>query len=86
MANNIYTSKSPKLDLHGETRDFLPYLINKFITENIAEDNKFIVIIHGWNSDILKKEVQRILKKETRVKNYFIDPSNIGQTIIELDI
>lgn len=86
MANNIYTSKVPHLDLHGETTAFLEYLLNEFIADNLKQKNKFIVVIHGWNSQILMKETHRLLKKDKRVIRFYIDRFNIGQTIIELDI
>ena len=86
MSSNILTSRSPQLDLHGETTSFMPILVNEFISDNMKLKNRFIVIIHGHNSTILKKELQKYLKKDRRVKKYYIDPRNIGQTIIELDI
>ena len=86
MSNNILTSKSPTIDLHGETRDFIPYLLDNFLNDNYKLHNKFLIIIHGWNSDILKKEVQSYLKGSKIVKNFYIDPYNIGQTIVELDV
>lgn len=86
MANNIYTSKVPHLDLHGETTAFVEYLINTFIKDNIKQNNKFIVIIHGWNSRILMKETHRVLKRDKRVIKFYLDAFNIGQTIVELDI
>ncbi len=86
MAKDVLTSKSPRLDLHGETTDFLPILVSDFINDNIKLKNKYIIIIHGYNSDILKNELQKYLKRDRRVKNYYIDPFNIGQTILELDI
>ena len=86
MKSNVLTSKSPHLDLHGETTAFLPVLVDEFINDNIKLKNKYIVVVHGYNSSILKKELQVYLKKDTRVKNFYIDPFNIGQTIIELDI
>ena len=86
MAKDVLTSKSPSLDLHGETTDFLPILVSDFISDNIILKNKYIIVIHGYNSNILKNELQKYLKKDKRVKNYYIDPFNIGQTVIELDI
>ena len=86
MAKDILTSKAPSLDLHGETTAFLSFLVNAFIVDNLKLKNRFIVIIHGYNSNILKKELQLFLKKDKRVKKYYIDPYNIGQTIVELDI
>ena len=86
MARDILTSKSPSLDLHGETTSFLPILVDEFISDNIRLKNKYVVVIHGHNSDVLKKELQQYLKKDKRVKKFYIDPFNIGQTVIELDI
>lgn len=86
MKSDILTSKSPHLDLHGETVAFLPVLVNNFINDNLKLKNRFIVIIHGWNSDVLKKELHIYLKKDKRVNRYYVDPNNIGQTILELDI
>ncbi len=86
MAKDILTSKSPSLDLHGETTAFLPVLVDSFINDNLKLRNKYIVVIHGHNSDILRRELQVYLKKDKRVKKYYIDPFNIGQTVIELDI
>lgn len=86
MKSDIVTSKSPHLDLHGETKDFLPILVDEFINDNIKLKNKYIIVIHGHNSSVLKKELQIYLKNDKRVKDYYIDPFNIGQTVIELDI
>ena len=86
MSNNILTSKAPSIDLHGETRDFVPYLLDTFLNDNYKLHNKFVIVIHGYNSDIIKKEVQNYLKNVKIVKNFYIDPYNIGQTIVELDV
>ncbi len=86
MRSDILTSKSPSLDLHGETTSFLPVLVDEFINDNLKLKNRYIVVIHGHNSDVLRKELQVYLKKDKRVKKYYIDPFNIGQTVIELDI
>ena len=86
MANNFLTSRVPKLDLHGETTDFIPVLVLPFLKDNLKLRNRFVIIIHGWNSDVLKKEVQIYLKSQKIVKKYYIDPYNIGQTIVELDV
>ena len=41
----INTSNFPTLDLHGEICDIARVLINDFISDNIKEKNKVIVII-----------------------------------------
>ena len=84
--NNIYTSKSPHLDLHGETLATLDYLVLSFIKDNVKMGNKYIAIIHGWNSTILKKRVYELLKNNKNVLSYYIEIHNIGQTIVELDV
>lgn len=86
MANNIFSSKSPHLDLHGETTATLDLLVNTFVSDNIKMGNRFIAIIHGWNSTILRDYVHQMLKKDQRIIKYYIDINNIGQTIIELNI
>lgn len=84
--NTIYTSKSPHLDLHGETLATLDYLVISFIKDNVKMGNKFVAIIHGWNSTILKKRVHELLKMDKNVLSYYVDIYNIGQTIVELDV
>lgn len=84
--NKIYTSNSPHLDLHGETLATMDYLVNSFIKDNLKMGNKYIAIIHGWNSTILKKRVHELLKINKKVLRYYIDIYNIGQTIVELDV
>ena len=84
--NKIYTKTSPHLDLHGETLATLDYIVISFIKDNFKMGNKFVAIIHGWNSTILKKRVHELLKTDKNVLNYYIDIYNIGQTIVELDV
>lgn len=84
--NKIYTKTSPHLDLHGETLATLDYIVISFIKDNFKMGNKFVAIIHGWNSTILKKRVHELLKADKNALNYYIDIYNIGQTIVELDV
>lgn len=85
MANNIFTSQSPHLDLHGETTATLYYIVTDYINDNVKLGNKYIAVIHGWNSTILKKALYPILKQNKYVIRFYLDINNIGQTIIELD-
>ena len=75
----------PKFDVHGYSRDMIKYVLDSFIKDNIKLNNKKIIIIHGKGEGILKNEIHLLLKKDKRVKKYYIDSFNIGQTIIELD-
>ena len=80
----IITSKTPHLDLHGEIESMVEVLVNDFINENILLHNDVVVIIHGKSTNILTKEVHKVLSNNKRVKKYYIDNWNLGQTIVEL--
>ena len=84
--NNIYTRNCPHIDLHGETLATLDYIVESFLKDNIKMGNRFVAIIHGWNSTILKRRVHELLKNNKKVKSFYVDIYNIGQTIVELDI
>ena len=58
----IITSKTPHLDLHGEIESMVEVLVNDFINENILLHNDVVVIIHGKSTNILTKEVHKVLK------------------------
>lgn len=80
----IITSKTPHLDLHGEIESMAKVLVNDFINENILLHNEVVVIIHGKSTNILTKEVHRVLNENKNVKKYYLDNWNLGQTIVEL--
>ncbi len=86
MTSEIFTSKSPHLDLHGEVTATVGCIVNTFIHDNIKMGNRYVAIIHGWNSTIIRDYVHTMLKKDKRVVKYYIDFNNIGQTIVELDV
>lgn len=77
---NIY----PSLDLHGEKPDLIFVLIDGFIKDNLKLGKKIIVIVHGKGTGAVKEETHRILKKHPNVVQYYLDVSNIGQTLVEL--
>ena len=80
----LITSKTPKLDLHNEIVAMCQVLVDNFIKENYLLKEKYVLIIHGKNTNILKKETHRVLKKNPYVLNYRLDNWNLGQTIVEL--
>lgn len=80
----IITNKTPHLDLHGEIESMVEVLVNDFINENILLHNEVVVIIHGKSTNILTKEVHRVLNDNKRIKKYYLDNWNLGQTIVEL--
>lgn len=81
---NPFLSFLPTIDVHGYNRDMIRCTLNEFISDNILLHNKKIVIIHGKGEGILKSEIHNLLRKDKRVKRYYLDGFNIGQTIIEL--
>lgn len=82
---NPFLNILPTIDVHGYNRDMIKCVLNEFISDNIKLKNNKIVIIHGKGSGILKNEIHELLKKDKRVKGYYLDGFNIGETIIELN-
>ena len=84
MNSDIFYSRYPQLDLHGETVDIALVLVNDFINDNYKLGNTHIVIIHGRGTGKIKKAVHSFLKTNRYVKEYKQDNFNIGSTIVEL--
>lgn len=82
----MITSKTPRLDLHGEISAMVEVLIEEFIKDNVILKNEYIIIIHGKSSNILSNEVYRVLKNNSKVLEYKRDNWNLGQTIVKLKI
>ncbi len=80
----LVTSKSPKLDLHGEPTSMVGVLVNQFIYDNYLIKNKTLIIIHGKSTNILTKEVHKVLKKNPYVKEYKLNNWNLGETLVEI--
>lgn len=85
MSYNPFLNILPTIDLHGYSRDMVKYVVTDFINDNIKLGNKKIVIVHGKGEGIVKEELHFILKNDKRVKRYYLDMFNIGETIIELN-
>lgn len=82
----IFIDSLPSLDLHGFDRETARVAINDFINDNIKMKNKFIVIIHGIGSGILKETTQLVLSKNKKVIEFKIHPFNIGCTLVNVDL
>jgi dsDNA-specific endonuclease/ATPase MutS2 len=80
----MLTSKTPKIDLHGEVVSMVYPLVYSFIMDNYKLNNKELLIIHGKSTNILTKEVHRVLKSIKIVKRFKLDNLNLGQTIVYL--
>lgn len=85
MSYNPFLNILPTIDLHGYNRDMVKYVVTDFINDNIKLGNKKIVIVHGKGEGVVKDELHFILKNDKRVKRYYLDMFNIGETIIELN-
>ena len=83
-SDDLFVSKYPSLDLHGETRDTMIAPLNSFLNENIKLGKKNVIIIHGKGTGILKNETHLYLKKDKRVKSFYQGFYNPGCTIVEL--
>lgn len=82
----MITSKTPKLDLHGEIVAMVEVLVNEFINDNKKMKNEYIIIIHGKSTNILTEEVSRVLNKNKDVLEYRKNNWNLGETIVKLKI
>jgi len=80
----MLTSKTPRLDLHGEEAAMVYALVTEFINDNYKMGNKEIVVIHGKSTNILTKCVHQVLKESNMVKKFQLNNWNIGETIIYL--
>ena len=80
----IVTSKTPKLDLHSEITAMVEVLVNEFIKDNYLQNIKVVRIVHGKSTNILTKEVHRILKKNNMVTTYRINNWNLGETLVKI--
>ncbi len=76
----------PSLDLHGEYAITAYTIVHDFLLDNIKLKNEYVVLIHGKGTGKLKNEVLKILAKEPFVIEYNLDPINLGQTIVKLDL
>ena len=82
----MITSSTPKLDLDGEVVAMLEVLVNEFINNNVLLKNEYIIIIHGKSTNILTKEVHKVLKDNKYVEEFKLNNWNLGETIVKLRI
>lgn len=79
-------STTPKLDLHGEVVAMVEALVNEFVHDNKLLKNEYIIIIHGKSTNILTKEVHKILKNNQDVLEYKLNNWNLGETLVRLKL
>ncbi len=86
MRSDILTSKSPRIDVHGETYDSVSLYLTQFIDDNYKLGNKYIAIIHGKGEGVLKNRIHELLKNNSKVEDFYLNNWNIGETIIVLKV
>ena len=86
LNNLIFIDNLPSLDLHGFDRETARVAINDFINDNIKMKNKFIVIILGIGSGILKTTTQKTLSNNKNVIEFKIHPFNVGCTLVNINL
>lgn len=74
------------MNLHGETRDVITFLVNDFIHDNAIMRIQYVGIIHGRSSNILKNKLHEILKVNKEVDSFKVDVFNPGLTIVKIKI
>lgn len=84
--DDLFIKRYPKIDLHGETRDTMVFLLKSFINDNIKLRNEYIVVIHGIGEGILKEQTHKLLKQDKRVKSYYTGMCNPGCTVVQLTL
>lgn len=82
----MFTSRYPKLDLHGFDRETARVAINDFINDNIKMGNKIVVIVHGIGTGVIRETTFNTLKRNKNVLEYKSDYSNRGCTLALLKI
>ncbi len=86
LDNYLLYNTWPSIDLHGYDRETARVAIEDFIKDNIIMKNKYIVVIHGIGSGIIREATINTVKHNKYVKAYKISNFNPGMTVIELDI
>lgn len=82
----VFIDNLPKLDLHGYDRETARVAINDFINDNYKMKQKFIIIVHGIGSGILRTTTNEILKKNKKVVEFKTFYYNNGCTVVQIDI
>ena len=82
----IFIDNLPTIDLHGLDAVTAGVFINDFINDNYKMKNKFIVIIHGIGTGVLKKTTFQILSKHKKILEFKTYYYNNGCTIAKIDV
>lgn len=82
----IFIDNLPTIDLHGLDSATARVMINDFINDNYKMQNRFVVIIHGIGSGILRKTTADVLFKNKKILDYKTYYYNNGCTLAEINL
>lgn len=80
----MFRTKDNTLDLHGEEAAFVYVLVNNFINDSVKIKKEIVYIVHGKSTNILTKEVHKVLNKNKNIKSFKLNNWNLGETIVVL--
>ena len=80
--NNPFYEHLPLCDLHGEIKDTVPIILNRFIAEQLILEQYQFIIMHGIGTGVVKEACHTTLSQHESVKDFYLDPSNSGLTIV----
>ena len=86
IENIVFIDNLPKLDLHGFDRETARVAVCDFIRDNIKMKNKFINIVHGIGSGVVKTAVHDELRRNKNVISFKTYYYNQGCTIVKIKI
>lgn len=84
IENIIFIDNLPKLDLHGFDRETARVAVNDFIRDNVKMNNRFVNIVHGVGSGIIRTTTHQQLRKNKHVADFKTFYYNQGCTIVKL--
>jgi len=84
--NDPFINILPSIDVHGFTQDEALFAVDEYINDNIKLGNEKLVIIHGIGEGVLRKAINTHFKRDKRISRIYVYGSNLGLTIIELNI
>lgn len=86
MRSVVFTSNSPKLDLHGERPEMIELIIKEFLDYNIVLKNEYVAIVHGRGTGVIKNKTWELLRNNPKVLDFKLNIWNIGETIVHLKV
>ena len=86
MRSVVFTSNSPRLDLHGEMPETVELIINDFVNYNVVLKNSYVAIVHGKGSGVIRNKTWEVLKNNSKVLDFRLNIWNIGETIVYIKV